>query len=303
MRQRANTQVTGSKTLSSPDSQRRAEGRSGRSSSTWTAWSPASVTRPMNASPSRCPPRQPGAAVDRRTSPTAGSSRRPPDLPDALTTWFAKNGAGLRTRGIIAGLRHSPADGRLKNSAWLTVEAGDRVTQITVWNSGEAEVDLVDHGSGDHRPVHRDFRTEQDLQALLVLRTRLDRPRHYFAAGLYNGSSALYAPLAAAPAGAAEPVRERPDTWDAVGPPDPGLSGHGARSPLVRRHPARPRRPGARPGAAGTRTTRRTARPDGHVRIALPLVHGGPAARAGSPGGRWLRWFGDRPARRFTFKR
>lgn len=47
---------------------------------------------------------------------------------------------------------------------------------------------------------------------------------YYFAAGLYNGSSALYAPLAAAPAGEAEPVRDRPDIWDAVGPPD-GLAG------------------------------------------------------------------------------
>lgn len=100
--------------------------------------------------------------------PTVGSGRLPPDLPDALTTWFAKNGAGLRTRGISAELRHSPEDGRLKNSSWLTVEAGDRVTRITVWNSGEAELDFVDLGSGDHRPVHRDLRTEQELQALLV---------------------------------------------------------------------------------------------------------------------------------------
>jgi hypothetical protein len=95
------------------------------------------------------------------------SGHRPPNLPDALTTWFAKNGAVLHTRGITAELRHSPEDGRLKNSAWLTVEAGNRVTQITVWNSGEAELDFGDLGSGDNHPEHRDLQTEQELHALL----------------------------------------------------------------------------------------------------------------------------------------
>ncbi|MFF1546560.1 HD domain-containing protein [Streptomyces sp. NPDC058291] len=99
--------------------------------------------------------------------PTAGNGQRPPNLPDALTAWFAENNAILRTRGITAELRHSPEDGRLKNSAWLTVESGNRVTQITVWNSGEAELDFVDLGSGDNRPEHRDLQTEQELHALL----------------------------------------------------------------------------------------------------------------------------------------
>ncbi|MFJ7421824.1 hypothetical protein ACIQXD_24910 [Streptomyces uncialis] len=92
---------------------------------------------------------------------------QPPNLPDALTTWFAKNDEVLRTRGITAELRHSPEDGRLKNSAWLTMEAGNRVAQITVWNSGEAELDFVDLGSGDNRPEHRDLKTEQELHALV----------------------------------------------------------------------------------------------------------------------------------------
>lgn len=95
------------------------------------------------------------------------SGHRPPNLPDALTTWFAENGAVLRTRGITAELRHSPEDGRFKNSAWLTAEVGNRATQITVWNSGEAELDFVDLGSGDNRPEHRDLHTEQELHDLL----------------------------------------------------------------------------------------------------------------------------------------
>jgi len=99
--------------------------------------------------------------------PTAGNGHRPPNLPDAITTWFAENDAVFCARGITAELRHSPEDGRLKNSAWLTVEAGNRVIQITVWNSGEAELDYVDLGSGDNRPEHRDLQTDQELHALL----------------------------------------------------------------------------------------------------------------------------------------
>ncbi|MFE3738887.1 hypothetical protein [Streptomyces sp. NPDC059134] len=98
---------------------------------------------------------------------TFESGHRPPNLPDALRTWFAKNDEVLRTRGITAELRHSPEDGRLKNSAWLTVGAGNRAIQITVWNSGEAELDFVDLGSGDNRPERRDLQTEQELHTLL----------------------------------------------------------------------------------------------------------------------------------------
>jgi PPOX class probable F420-dependent enzyme len=42
---------------------------------------------------------------------------------------------------------------------------------------------------------------------------------YYFAAGLYQGSSALYAPLATAPAKVTDPGPDRPDIWDAGGPP------------------------------------------------------------------------------------
>jgi hypothetical protein len=99
--------------------------------------------------------------------PTAGSGHRLPNLPDALMKWFAKNEPVLRTRGITAELRHFPADGRLKNSTWLTAESGNRVIQFTVWSSGEAELDFVDLASGDNRPEHRDLQTEQELHVLL----------------------------------------------------------------------------------------------------------------------------------------
>jgi hypothetical protein len=99
--------------------------------------------------------------------PTAEIDPRSPNLPATLTTWAAKNEAVLRARGITTELRHSPRDGRVKNSAWLTVEAGNRIVQITVWSTGETELDFADLNSGDHRPEHRDLQTEQELHVLL----------------------------------------------------------------------------------------------------------------------------------------
>lgn len=99
--------------------------------------------------------------------PAGGGGRRPPNLLTALTAWFAKNEAVFRSRGITAELGHSPEDGRLKTSTWLTVEAGSRVMLITVWSSGEAELDHVDLGTGDTRPEHRDLQTDQELHDLL----------------------------------------------------------------------------------------------------------------------------------------
>ncbi|MEV6044174.1 HD domain-containing protein [Streptomyces xanthochromogenes] len=99
--------------------------------------------------------------------PTVGSGHQPPNLPRALTTWFGENEAALRARGITAEMGHSPEDGRPKSSAWLAGSAGNRGIQVTVWDSGEAELDFVDFGTGDHRSEHRDLRTEQELLALL----------------------------------------------------------------------------------------------------------------------------------------
>ncbi|MGW1208083.1 immunity protein TriTu family protein [Streptomyces sp. NPDC002499] len=99
--------------------------------------------------------------------PTVESGPRPPNLPDALTTWSATNEAVLCARGITTELRHSPRDGRDKNSAWLTIEADNRIVQITVWSTGETELDFADLNSGDHRPEHRDLQTEQELHVVL----------------------------------------------------------------------------------------------------------------------------------------
>ncbi|MFI8081653.1 HD domain-containing protein [Kitasatospora sp. NPDC086009] len=105
--------------------------------------------------------------------PTAGGSPRLPDLTHALADWFAANEPAVRARGIATELGHSPDDGRLKNSAWLTLEAGRRAVMITVWSSGETELDDVDLDTGDNRPEHRYLTTTQELHDILA--SALDR--------------------------------------------------------------------------------------------------------------------------------
>ncbi|MFF1420717.1 hypothetical protein [Streptomyces sp. NPDC058280] len=86
------------------------------------------------------------------------------DLPQALTDWFAEHAADLKAEeGISCDLGRSPDDGRNKASVWLTLESETRLAAVTVWDSGEAELDYADVASGQVHPEHRDLRTHADL--------------------------------------------------------------------------------------------------------------------------------------------
>ena len=52
----------------------------------------------------------------------------------AATEWVAA--------GATWSLQRSPQDGRNKHAAWVTIEHGDLAGQLTVWDSGEAELEV-----------------------------------------------------------------------------------------------------------------------------------------------------------------
>ncbi|MEU4403871.1 hypothetical protein AB0F88_05055 [Streptosporangium sp. NPDC023963] len=56
---------------------------------------------------------------------------------------------------------------RDKSAAWVTCEDARRVIQLTVWTSGEAELDVGDLASGTTASVHYDLATSEDLAACL----------------------------------------------------------------------------------------------------------------------------------------
>ncbi|MFD4632775.1 hypothetical protein ACFVYR_13385 [Streptomyces sp. NPDC058284] len=101
------------------------------------------------------------------------------DFPHVLAAWCSDQGAGLRAAAIDCELGTSPADGRSKASAWVTLSTNARLATITIWDTGEAELDHADVESGQVRPEHRLLQTEEDLvNALSGLVQWMRSPAH-----------------------------------------------------------------------------------------------------------------------------
>ncbi|MET9362253.1 hypothetical protein ABZX93_15205 [Streptomyces sp. NPDC006632] len=82
---------------------------------------------------------------------------------DALAAWCTAQASGLRAAAIDCEIDTSPADGRDKASAWVTLSTDARLAALAVWDTGEAELDHVDVESGQVHSEHRFLQTEQDL--------------------------------------------------------------------------------------------------------------------------------------------
>ncbi|MFD6938762.1 hypothetical protein ACFWAP_21740 [Streptomyces goshikiensis] len=98
------------------------------------------------------------------------------DLPQVLTAWLGEHSAYL-PEAIDWDLGRSPDDGRSKASAWLALESATRLAAITVWDSGETELDYADVARGRAHSEHRDLRTHADLTAAMATLVERVRPR------------------------------------------------------------------------------------------------------------------------------
>jgi hypothetical protein len=83
-----------------------------------------------------------------------------------LTQWYLDHHDQLAGGGVTATLRESPPEWP-KASISLSMNSGPRLTQLTVWDSGETELDLVDTDTGVHTPQHRVISTPGGLDDLL----------------------------------------------------------------------------------------------------------------------------------------
>lgn len=72
---------------------------------------------------------------------------RPPELLDALQVWVKGNGTELTRRGVSFSLESSDSE-RSKLSSWLTLETDESIGRLTVWESGEAELECADVETG-----------------------------------------------------------------------------------------------------------------------------------------------------------
>lgn len=78
------------------------------------------------------------------------------DAASELQGWYAKHEEELASRGYHAELAVSPVD-RLKGSAAVTIASAARIGQLTVWDTGEAALNLGDAVSGEVREEHREI--------------------------------------------------------------------------------------------------------------------------------------------------
>jgi hypothetical protein len=92
-----------------------------------------------------------------------------PDLAAILPRfkqWHIAHGDELAAAGLTTRLRESPPEWP-KASISLELDAGRRLSQLIVWDSGETELDLADLDTGVHIPQHRIIHTPNDLDDLL----------------------------------------------------------------------------------------------------------------------------------------
>ena len=77
--------------------------------------------------------------------------------------------AAWASRGASAHIDRSPADGRDKAAAWLSIEFGTFGGQLTVWDSGECDLCVVSGELPDEPLVqYREGLVDQDLPELLA---------------------------------------------------------------------------------------------------------------------------------------
>lgn len=68
-----------------------------------------------------------------------------------------------------AGIRWQFSRGpeRDKSAAWVACEAGDHISELIVWTSGEAEFAVADLATGEVHEVHHDLAHPAELTPLL----------------------------------------------------------------------------------------------------------------------------------------
>jgi hypothetical protein len=75
------------------------------------------------------------------------------ELLDSLRDWYSAHVDEMAERGIILTFGRSD-DERPKQAAWLGVERGERLAEIIIWDSGEAELVIGEEGNPEASEHH-----------------------------------------------------------------------------------------------------------------------------------------------------
>ena len=82
---------------------------------------------------------------------------------DDLRAWFAANEASLTSDGYHVEFKESPSD-RAKLSASVLITSAQRVGQLVIWETGEAELSMGDVASAAISEEHREIASEIGLR-------------------------------------------------------------------------------------------------------------------------------------------
>ena len=83
-----------------------------------------------------------------------------------LHDWFESNYPRLEALGLSPHLVDGPSD-RLKHSAWIDLEGRETMCRITLWETGESDVQFILLQSGEPAMEHKQVRSEVELAGLL----------------------------------------------------------------------------------------------------------------------------------------
>ena len=83
---------------------------------------------------------------------------------EELEKWFNEEVGRVVRADFVAELARSPEDGRDKASMWIDLGSSERIGQIIVWESGEAEIGRIHLPTDQATPESRRFASAEDLR-------------------------------------------------------------------------------------------------------------------------------------------
>jgi hypothetical protein len=101
----------------------------------------------------------------RRRQPAVDSASVASDYIQVVRAWHEARAETMAASGVAVSFHQSPPD-RAKPGAWIVAECRGRLSQLTVWSTGEVE--LVVGGPGQpERQEHHDVHSAEELETLL----------------------------------------------------------------------------------------------------------------------------------------
>jgi hypothetical protein len=88
-------------------------------------------------------------------------------LVDEMMAWIGRNRDSLIARGLAVAV-DPPRAGRSKKGVSLSIDAQHLISQLIVWDTGEAQLMLADALSGVDSDEHRQIDSRADLDEALA---------------------------------------------------------------------------------------------------------------------------------------